>query len=264
MYLTKIEEKDNKGLTRYVGAALMSDDEEEVGEFLADTDGIGLIIKSLYVDPYHRGQGGGTLLLEGAMEMARAAGLAFVDAFFSDEEGFTEDFFTDNGFLVSKGHPIYSLTLKNALESSLSEPVNSPVKHCVPLAWLDDEQIKKLIVHINGANYLGISIDSDTDLSYVYIDEKGEPEACVIATKTDKKGCLRIELIFNTAMDKHQNIIELMQTLLSAVKKRHDGDIKLEFVCANEKVFMFVRKFAEKKEHLKAEGYVYHASKAVY
>ena len=181
MYLSKISENGEGELTRLIGARLISDDGDEIGRSYMDTDGVGLIIRSLYVDPLFRCRGGGSLLLQGACDMGRAAGLLFAEAFFFDPEGELGEFFLKNGFLISKGRPVYALMLKNVLRSQELAGIGSPDERCLPVSKLNARQRKRLISLISEANYPELVIEAREEISFVYIDEEGMPSACLIA-----------------------------------------------------------------------------------
>jgi len=259
MYLSKISESGEGELMRLIGAMLISDDGDEIGRSYMDTDGVGLIVRSLYVDPLYRCRGGGSLLLQGACDMGRSAGLLFAEAFFFDPEGVLEEFFLKNGFLISKGHPVYSLMLKNVLRSQELAGIGNPDDRCLPVSKLSLKQKKRLLSLINEANYPELVIGAREELSFVYIDEEGMPSACLIANSAQEEGCLRIELILNREKDKPARPGKLFVALIWAIRDMFPGDIRLEFVCANEKVLSFVNRIVQKKENLVLKGYVSHA-----
>lgn len=72
---------------RVLGIGAVEDDGEIAGAALLETDEVGLLISWLYILPGHRRRGAASLILEGACEMALAAGLQTVDAFILREGG---------------------------------------------------------------------------------------------------------------------------------------------------------------------------------
>ncbi len=274
MYLTRITDKNLKNFENLIindrikglrlpGAGCINGYGEETGVIFVDTDGDGLIIRYLFVDPFFRNEGSGSMLLKAAFDMANAAGLKFIDAFFYDWAPGLEEFFLRNGYLVSRGYPVYTLQLDDLIDSPEFEAYSVESDRFMRISELDGKLRQKPDELIKNSGYSLFDLGYNADLSYVYIDQNGRIGSCIIAAANYPEDTLMIELLINTEQNKMTVVAGLFKTLLESVKDFFSGDLKLEFVCSSNKVFSGAKMFALGSEDLQLKGYVLHASKAV-
>ncbi len=274
MYLTKITQNNLKNFEHLIirdklkelklpGAGCINDFGDETGAMFVDTDGEGLIIRYLFVDPMFRNEGAGSLLLKGALDMAKAAGLKFTDAFFYDRDPGLEEFFLKNGYLVSRGFPVYTLSLTDVVDSPEFKGISVENNCFIRISELDGTLRKKTDELIRNAGYSFFDNGFDENLSYVYMDRSGRIDSCVIAAVNDEEHTLMIELLINAEPDKSVIVAGLFKTLLESAEEYFSDGVTIEFVCSGKKVFSAAKKFALESEDLKLKGYVLHAVKAV-
>lgn len=243
-----------------VGAGCLDDEENPIGAALLDSDGERLIISSIVVEEESRRQGAGSLMLDGIMEMSEAAGTDTVEAYFTGEEA--ENFYINNGFLVSEAAPIYMINAgRLAKNPSLQKEIKKG--RVSSLKELSNSAKGKLTKILGEKGYLSLPDQYDENLSFVCTDEKGNPVAFILSVYLFDDDIIRVEHLVNLDPGHPENVMDLLIAGVSGLKSNFvSPDTNIEFVSVNDKVFRFIEKTVGGEENIKSCGSLLHAVKA--
>ena len=266
--ITKEKAEDYSGLFDEVllqndliaGAGCLDDEENPIGAALLDSDGDRLIISSIFVEEESRRKGAGSLMLDGILEMSKAAGTKTVEAYFTGEEA--ESFFLKNSFLVSEAAPIYRVsagTLKKT--DTLKAGKNSALKvHC--LRDIKNPLKKKWSVLMEKSAYLSHPDQYDKDFSFLCTDEDGNPVSFILSDYLKEEGVLRVEQLMNTRLDHPEYAVAVINAGLNSLNQSGlSPETEIEFVSIDERIFLFIEKITEGKGEVKNQGSLLHAVK---
>ncbi len=245
-----------------MGVGCVDEEDEPIGATILDTDGNGLVIRSIMVEPSFRRKGAGTLMLEGAKEMARNAGLDIMDAFFTDEK--SEPFFLASGFFVAREYPIFSLKREDLIGSKMLKKLFSIGKNCVALDSLTPAAREGLRKMLYEADYPYDPFFSNLDISHAYLKDGKIPTGCVLCTWHDEDNMLMIDLIANVEVDQPHHLAELVSALSMDIMKDMPKNTSIRFVNANDKMYSFVEKLLGGRKALEKRGNILHAMQAVF
>ncbi len=242
------------------GVGCLDDDESPIGAALLDTDGERLIISSLFVEEGSRRKGAGSLMLEGIVEMSKAAETSTVEAYFTGEEA--EAFFLKNLFLVSESAPIYRINARELVSKEASDRQGKANGNVACLKDLKKPVKNKLNRSLEKLGYLSRADQFDQDLSFAYTDDKGNPVAFVLTDYHEDEGIARVELLNNLDADHPEYAMGVLMAGLEAIRiGLVPPETEIEFVSVNEKMLKTVEVIAGGEEKVEKAGSLLHAGR---
>ena len=235
-----------------------------LGVAVVEPQGQSLNILWLYVAPEHRECGAGSLMMDGIEEMAEAAGLERVEAFYwtkspenelseeecgeyenRDEERILDDFLSENGFVILRETPIYSFVLGDIYTSDYVQEHNKNIDNKrmkeyvgVPFYEISEEEesyVRGQLIK-NGFNDC-ISICSK-ELSFI-CKKDGKIEGCIIATDDPEEKLLTVAVLLNFGNDP-VCAAKLIVALGEKAKMFLSHDYRVSFIAANDSVIKLV------------------------
>ena len=139
-----------------------------------------LLIEYIYVTEEYRRRGVGTLMLEGAGEMAEAAGINTLEVYYNampDYEDIPGQFLLENEFLISEAGELMEFDSADLLYSDYVKNIRYPkeldVYDCIPIGRLSKQQenrLKKRLEGYSGSDFLPFS---NGDMSFL-CEKSGE------------------------------------------------------------------------------------------
>ncbi len=245
----------------FLGVGCLDDDGEPIGAAILDADEDRLVISSIYVDEAQRRKGAGSLLLAGIREMAAAAGLSSVEAYFKEEE--YEDFFLQNGYLVFQGDPLFRFSVSELLKGLNVQDIQTVPANCVKLGELKPYTRGELIRLLHSLGYVSRPSYYDRQLSFVYVKKDGLPTAFVFVSRKEEENLLSVDLLVNTENGHPENARKLIEALVIEAMEMVTINSRIELVAGAESVLRFMRGIIKGKKEIEPRGYLRHAVLAV-
>ena len=241
----------------FLGIGCLDDEGEPIGAAILDSNGEALLITSIYVDEESRLKGAGSLMLEGIREMAEAAGLDRVEAYFKEEE--YEDFFLKNGYLVFQGAPVFRFFAEELVRKLHFEDSRKLPEGCVALGELKPFTRGELITLLRNEGYVSLPSQYDQKLSFVFVKTDGHPAAFLLTSFDKEKNVLNVDLLLNTEPGHPEYVIKLMEALAVTGMRLLTAKSEIEFTAGAENVFRFILERFKASERSKPQGYLRHA-----
>ena len=258
---TDLSEESLAEADTLVGVGCVDDNGDPIGAALVDSDGERLLISSIRVNEDSRRKGAGSLLLDGIEEMAAAAGLDSVDAYFTEPEA--EDFYLSNGYLVLQSYPVYQISYMDFIRAKEVRTAASKYQNCVKLKDLRPQVRRGLTALLNKLGFVSKLSQYDQNLSFVLVKPDDHPVAFVLVSYREDDLCLVIENLINTETDNPANIMQLLMSMAAEIKSEIPPESTIRFIATEDKIRAFTEKAMGGPEKLKETGSLLHAVKAL-
>lgn len=157
-----------------------------------------LLIEYISVLEEYRRRGAGTLMLEGAGEMAEAAGIDMLEIYYNALFGIEDiprQFLLENGFLMSEEGDLMEFTSGDLLYSDYVKNIRYPKEldtyNCIPLGQLSkarESRLAKLLKKHGGGDFLPFC---NSDMSFL-CEKGGEEKGCILCGYDEDAGTITI------------------------------------------------------------------------
>lgn len=215
---------------------LVSDDGYACAAALISGEDTQAAIDWLYVDKEYRRIGAGTAFLEQMEELLKGEADSFCVSYPSDIEGMDE-FFAVNGYLITDGDPIYSISLAELKDSHEARTLKKMAEKedVRTLDSLNQEEREALFDFLEGEYGPEAELlRADFKLSLVTLDPKHRVNSCLLIENIGDDKTLFVTLLASKGGPKATAVIGKALTVIG--DNKDFDDYMLQFVSVNENI----------------------------
>jgi GNAT superfamily N-acetyltransferase len=157
-----------------------------------------LLIEYIYVLEEYRRRGAGTMMLEGAVEMAEVSGIGTLEIYYNaihGSEDITRDFLFVNSFLICEEGELLEFISTDLLYSDYVKNIKYPKEldgyDCISVGELSEKQesrLARLLERNGGSDFLTFC---SSDMSYL-CEKDGEEKGCILCGYDEEASTITI------------------------------------------------------------------------
>ena len=174
------------------------------------------VIRWLYTDENHRGEGCGSELVNEIVKLAEEMNLKGVMADFTSHDEYVDTFFEDNNFVVDKNGGIFAVPMEDVLYSPEMEKLLEQRDRLRCGIRCENKAARNSLLQFMKENDIDMSMAKNMSPKYTVIktDENGRVTGCIISSESGSDD-LAIEYFINTASP--TAVMELIAGLYDAL-----------------------------------------------
>ena len=252
-----------------LGIVCLDEEEEDpIGFTMLTITEESLLVEYIFVLEEYRRTGAGSLMLEGAVEMAEAAGVDTLEIYYNSlfgNEDIPEDFLFSNGFLISEEGELLEFISSDLLYSdyvkNLKYPKALDAYSCTSLSSLSDKQkscLTELLDKHGGSDFLPFC---KNDLSYL-CEKDGEITGAVLCGYDEERDLITI-MELAAFLDDPMCPAKLLIALGHYVSENLSKETGVMFLKTEENKGALTVKLLDDESKLKSAGVLLHGVKTI-